>query len=320
MSDALLDVRSITRTYANGYGVRDVTFSLGEGEIMGLLGPNGAGKTTTIRVLTTLLRPTTGSFALLGRPHSDPQEIRRLIGVLPESTGYNLTQTGRELLAYHARLHGLDAGDANSVADSLVEEVGLTERADSRVATYSRGMKQRLGIARALVNGPRLVYLDEPTLGLDPSGQQDLLELIRRIARDRRASVILSTHLLSEAEDLCDRVLILNRGKIVAQGTVSEVRNLVAAPRTARLIVPASHTERALQVLKTTHEVLAVISVKGRAGEFIVTFAQDAQAGPLPGTGAFVGLQASGIPVLRFDIEATRLNDAFLQLTKEVTA
>lgn len=319
MSRTVLEARGLTRTYPTGHGVRDVTFQLAEGEILGLLGPNGAGKTTTIRVLTTLLCPTSGSFSVLDRSQDEPEGIRRLIGVLPESSGYNLVQTGRELLVYHARLHGLDQERAQGVAQDLLRDVGLQDRADSLVRTYSRGMRQRLGIARALVNAPRLVFLDEPTLGLDPVGQRDLIELIGRVARERRASVVLSTHLLAEAEEICDRALILNHGRVVANGTIADIRGLAAAPRTLRVSVSPQDHDRAARVLQSVGEVV-IVSTAERSGAFVVTLAKDAPVGGVPGTGVFMALQGSGIPILRYDVDAVRLSDAFLHLTKETNA
>ena len=151
--------------------------------------------------------------------------------MLPESAGYPEQQTGAEYLRYHARLFGHSRASARSTAAALLDQVGLAERQSSRIATYSRGMRQRLGIARALVNDPQVVFFDEPTLGLDPAGQRQVLRLVEGIARERGATVVLSTHFLGEVEDTCSRVLILNRGRVVAEGTVAEVTRRAAAPR-----------------------------------------------------------------------------------------
>jgi ABC-2 type transport system ATP-binding protein len=216
-----LEAAALTKRYGARTGLDDVSFTASTGEVLGLLGPNGAGKTTAIRLLTTILRPTSGTFQVAGQ--TDPVRIRQRIGVLPESAGYPGRQTGREYLRYHGRLFGLSRNDAASVADRLLVEVGLTDRAASRIATYSRGMRQRLGIARALVNDPVVVFLDEPTLGLDPAGQRQVLAMISTITASRGATVILSTHALPEVEQVCDRVLILDHGRVVTSGTVAEV-------------------------------------------------------------------------------------------------
>ena len=244
-----VEARGVAKRYGSLLAVADLNFEAAEGEILGVLGPNGAGKTTAIRVLTTILAPTHGTFAVAGIPHTRAAEIRRRIGVLPESAGYPEHQTGEEYLRYHARLYGRSRAGARAVAAVLLDEVGLADRAHSLISTYRRGMRQRLGIARALVNEPQVVFLDEPTLGLDPAGQRQMLAIVRRIAQERGATVLLSTHLLAEVEETCSRVLILNRGRVVALGTVAEVAARAAAPRAARLSIPAADKERALRAL-----------------------------------------------------------------------
>lgn len=223
-----IEARGLTKEYAGLRAVDALDLSVPEGTVLGFLGPNGAGKTTAIRMLSTILRPDAGSFTIAGV--SAPTEVRRVLGVLPESAGYPLAQTGREWLTFHGRLFGQGRREARRTTRDVLGEVGLADRADSAIATYSRGMRQRLGVARALVNDPRVVILDEPTLGLDPAGQDQLLELIGRIARDRGATVVLSTHHLDEVEQTCDRLLILHRGRVVAEGTVAEVVSRAGGP------------------------------------------------------------------------------------------
>jgi ABC-2 type transport system ATP-binding protein len=218
-----LEAHALTKAYRALVAIEELSFTAEAGEVIGLLGPNGAGKTTAIRVLTTILAPTSGSFTVAGIPHTRPAEIRRRVGVLPESAGYPEQQTGIEFLRYHARLYGHSRASADTTAAVLLRDVGLADRRSSPISTYSRGMRQRLGIARALVNDPAVVFLDEPTLGLDPAGQEQIMRVIDGMARDRAATVVLSTHLLAEVEAVCSRVLILNRGHLVADGTVAEV-------------------------------------------------------------------------------------------------
>jgi ABC-2 type transport system ATP-binding protein len=227
--DVTLEADGLRKSYGDITALEDLTYTARAGEIVGFLGPNGAGKTTTIRVLTTILAPTAGSFAIAGVPHTRPAEIRARIGVLPESAGYPEHQTGEEFVRYHARLFGHSRASARATAATLLTDVGLSERAASPIAAYSRGMKQRLGIARALVNEPAVVFFDEPTLGLDPAGQRQVLQLVESIARERGATVVLSTHFLAEVEQTCTQVLILGRGRVVAEGTVAEVARRAAA-------------------------------------------------------------------------------------------
>jgi ABC-2 type transport system ATP-binding protein len=187
--------------------------------------------------------------------------------------------------------------------------LGLADRAHSLISTYSRGMRQRLGIARALVNQPQVVFLDEPTLGLDPAGQRQMLATVRRIAGERGATVLLSTHLLAEVEETCSRVLILTRGRVAAEGTVAEVAKLAAAPRSGRLRVPPDDAEAALLALAALHGVRAVPK-DGRPGSLVVQL----ESGSL--NEALRALVEAGIPLLAAEIEGARLSDAFLAMTE----
>jgi ABC-2 type transport system ATP-binding protein len=306
----VVDARGVGKRYGALVALADLTLGVDAGEVLGVLGPNGAGKTTAIRVLTTILTPTYGSFSIDGVPHTRPQEIRRRIGVLPESAGYPERQNGEEYLRYHARLHGHSRASAAAVARSLLEEVGLADRRRSLIATYSRGMRQRLGVARALVNDPRVVVLDEPTLGLDPGGQRQVLANVRRIASDRGAAVLLCTHLLAEVEENCTRVLILNRGRVVTEGTVAEVTRRAAAPRSGRLHVAAEHEERAKIALAGSPAVEDV-QRNGRPGAITVVF-----GGAEPSLNDAVrALVDADVPIVSFELEGARLSDAFLAIT-----
>jgi ABC-2 type transport system ATP-binding protein len=306
---AAVEARAVEKSYGSLVAVADLSFEAEVGEILGVLGPNGAGKTTAIRVLTTILEPTSGTFAVAGVPHSRPAEIRRRIGVLPESAGYPERQTGEEYLRYHARLYGRRRDDARAVATSLLHEVGLGERRRSLISTYSRGMRQRLGIARALVNEPQVVFLDEPTLGLDPAGQRQILGTVRRIAGERGATVLLSTHLLAEVEETCSRVLILNRGRVAAQGTVAEVAARAAAPRSGRLRVPPEQTEVALGTLAALDGVEAADG--GQSGLLTVRLKEGESM-----NAAVRAVVDAGIPLLSSELEGARLSDAFLAMTE----
>jgi ABC-2 type transport system ATP-binding protein len=219
----ILVAEGLKKSYGPRKALRELTFSLKAGRILGFLGPNGAGKTTSIRILTTMMEPEAGHFVIDGISSEYPEQIRHRIGVLPESLGFPKQMTGLEYLIYYGQLYGRTPAEAIEKAHTLLGEVGLQQRANSLIGSYSRGMKQRLGIARAIVNDPVVVFLDEPTLGLDPRGQQELLELVQRIARNGNAGVVLSTHLISEIENICDDVLILDHGQIVARGSVSQV-------------------------------------------------------------------------------------------------
>jgi len=306
-----LEATDLSKRYGSRTAVDGLSFAAQQGEIIGLLGPNGAGKTTTIRLLTTILRPSGGSFSVAGITGDHPARIRERIGVLPESAGYPGRPTGREYLRYAARLFGRDRSKAAAVADRLLTDVGLGERAGSRIATYSRGMRQRLGIARALINDPQVVFLDEPTLGLDPAGQREVLATVRQIARERGATVVLSTHTLTEVEQLCNSVVILQQGRLLASGTVADVISTVGTRRSGHLRVPADLTRAAAAALAAVPG-LGITESPDQPGVLTLDTATGAQQ---PWDDVLRALLAAGIHVLSFDTEATRLSDAFLSLT-----
>ncbi|WP_198681253.1 BTAD domain-containing putative transcriptional regulator [Lentzea terrae] len=214
--DIAVEVRDLSKWYGRRQAVAGLSFTARKGEVLGLLGPNGAGKTTTLRILSTVVSPTSGEFSVAGVPGTREHDLRRRIGVLPENAGYPGHQTGVEFLTYHGRLFGLTRAEARERAVRLLRQVGLGDRGGARIATYSRGMRQRLGIARALVNDPEVVLLDEPTIGLDPPGQRDVLTLVRTVAEARGITVVLCTHALPEVERICTGVLILERGRLVS--------------------------------------------------------------------------------------------------------
>jgi ABC-2 type transport system ATP-binding protein len=310
----------IRKTYGPVLAVDELSFTGHAGEVLGLLGPNGAGKTTAIRMLTTILAPDGGSFVIAGVPHTQPAHIRARIGVLPESAGYPEQQTGLEFLTYYGELFGQPHSDARTKATELLAEIGLADRASSRIGTYSRGMRQRLGIVRALINDPEVVFFDEPTLGLDPAGQRQVLRLIAGIAKDHGTTVILTTHLLSEVEETCSRVIILNRGRVVAEGTVAEVTRRAGAPRRARLRVPPEQRDRALEAIRARADPGNTAAVEDRSDALTVTF--DRQAAELTETptelaGVVDAVAEVGIPILAFELEGARLSDAFLAMTGE---
>jgi ABC-2 type transport system ATP-binding protein len=213
--------------YGPRLALRGLSFSLRAGRILGFLGPNGAGKTTAIRILTTILDPSAGQFTIDGIKSDNPQAIRRRIGVLPESLGFHKHMTGEECLVYFGRLFGRPAGTARDVAHTLLKEMGLDARGRSLIGSYSRGMRQRLGIARALVNEPAVLFLDEPTLGLDPDVSIRLRAQIAALRRERGTTIILTTHYMREAEELCDEIAFIKAGRILAQGTADELKRQI---------------------------------------------------------------------------------------------
>lgn len=310
-----LSAHGLYKSYGDVRALTDFHTEVSPGIVLGFLGPNGAGKTTVIRLLSTILKPDQGSFQVGGVPGTQAVEVRRRIGVLPESAGYPRGQTGLEWLTYHAQLFGQPRMQATSAARRLLEEVGLAPRGSALISSYSRGMRQRLGVARALVNDPKLVILDEPTLGLDPSGQRQLLDLVKRIARDHGVAVVLSTHLLDEVEQTCDQVLILNQGRIVAQGALAEVVRRAAAPRRALVQVPVGRRDQALLLFADANLQAEAVD-RGYGANLEVTM--PAGVPVEESSSRLMGVfHNAGIPVLSFTLEGGRLSDAFLAVTKE---
>jgi ABC-2 type transport system ATP-binding protein len=214
--------RKLTKTYGEHTVVDRLDLDIEAGEVFGLLGPNGAGKTTTILMLLGLVEPTKGKIEVLGLdPRWNPIEVKRKVGYLPDAVGFYDPMTGRENLRFTARLNGLEDNDDH--IESLLDLVGLGDAADQPAGEYSRGMKQRLGVADALVKGPSVLILDEPTTAIDPEGVVEMLVLIERLAKEEGVTVLLASHLLHQVQAVCDRVAIFVRGKVVAQGTPHEL-------------------------------------------------------------------------------------------------
>jgi ABC-2 type transport system ATP-binding protein len=222
---AAIAARSLSRTFKGGIeAVRGIDLTVAPGEVFGFLGPNGAGKTTTVRMLCTLLPPTGGTATVAGLDVvADDAEVRRRIGVALQEIGLDPVQSGRELLELQCGLYGITGARARARAAELLELVGLTDAADRRTKTYSGGMKRRLDLASALVHSPDVLFLDEPTTGLDPASRLTVWEEVRRI-NAAGATVFLTTQYLEEADKLCNRVAIIDAGRIVAEGTPEELK------------------------------------------------------------------------------------------------
>lgn len=206
-----------------------ISFTVNEGEIFGLLGPNGAGKTTMVKILITLLIPTSGSATVLGyNVVSDAAKLRPLIGfVLGGERGVYWRLSGRENLRYFSDLYGIPPAESSQRISELLELVGLSKRSDDKVEGYSRGMKQRLHIARCLLHNPRILFLDEPTLGLDPVGAREIRSLIKQFQEEGR-TIFLTTHYMFEADELCDRVAVISKGTVAALDSPRELKRFVA--------------------------------------------------------------------------------------------
>jgi ABC-2 type transport system ATP-binding protein len=212
----MINITNLTRYFGTLAAVNAVSFSVGKGEVFGLLGPNGAGKTTTIRMLTTLLAPSAGTALVAGYDVTvDPLEVRRAIGVVPQMLNLDIDLTCAENLEYHGRLHKMEPADRNARTEELLRFVGLWEKRDTPVEHLSGGMRRRLLIARGLMHRPQVVFMDEPTVGLDPQARRLIWGLLESLRR-QGITILLTTHYIEEADALCDRVAIMQTGRIIA--------------------------------------------------------------------------------------------------------
>jgi len=287
----------LTKVIGSRTIVDDVSFEIFAGEVFGFLGPNGAGKTTTIRMLVGLIKPTEGRVVICGHDvRHDFEAAMRCIGCIVETPDLYRFMTGRENLAHFARMLGAGPGKSDVEIERVASLVNLAHRLDQRVGTYSLGMRQRLGIAQALLGRPRLLILDEPANGLDPAGIREIRELLRTLARDQAMSVFVSSHLLAEIELTCDRVAIIHKGRILREGTV---RELISSRRAMEFRV--NDVARAAEIIGNN------ATIDG--GRLLVPIEESA-APPL-----VAALTNAGIDVFRVGPNRQTLEEMFLEAT-----
>ena len=229
---AVVETQNLTKRYHDKLAVNALNLTVQEGEIFGFLGPNGAGKTTTILMLLGLTEPTTGRASVCGfDPTHEPLEVKRRVGYLPENPGFYEDISARENLLYMARLNRIPEDESRRRTTEVLEQVGLSDDGRRLVREFSRGMKQRLGIAEVLVKKPRAVILDEPTLGIDPDGAIRILELIKGLNQERNLTVMLSSHQLQQVQEICSRVGIIVKGRLIVQGEMDELGRAILKER-----------------------------------------------------------------------------------------
>ena len=299
-------MRDLRREYAGREVVRGVTLEVGEGEIFGLLGPNGAGKTTLLSMISTRIRPTSGDAWVYGKHVvRDVNAARRLLNVAPQEEAIYPNLTAEENLAFFAELYGVPRAERARRVGQALEVVGLTARRDDRVATYSGGMRRRLNLGCALVSGPRLVLLDEPTVAVDPQSRAHIFDAVRKL-RAAGTTILYTTHYLEEAEDLCDRIAIMDEGRVVAVGTLPELlaRSQATEVIELRLVHPLPKLAP-IEVLEGVEKVEAV----GNEVRVFTTRAQQV----LPRIYRALSLQGRSIAQTR--VPAVTLDDVFLELT-----
>ncbi len=304
-----IEATGLRREFTGGVvAVDTIDLEVHGGEIFAFLGPNGAGKTTTVRMLTTLLRPTAGRARVAGFDvYTQQNQIRRSIGVALQEAGLDAIATGRELHELQARLFGIASAEAKRRAVELLELVGLMDAADRQVKTYSGGMKRRLDVASALVHGPRLLFLDEPTEGLDPASRQTVWQEVTRLNRDFGVTVFLTTHYLEEADRLADRVAIIDHGRIVAQGTPVGLKATIGGD-VVTVAVERRHVDAAAGALRG----LAGLKELRPEASGLTLFVSD---GTSVVANVIRTLDSAGVPVGSVALSQPSLDEVFLRAT-----
>jgi len=303
-----IEVDHITKKFGEFVAVDDVSFAVEQQEIFGLLGPNGAGKTTLIRMLTTLLPPTSGTARIAGHDvRTDQDGVRSVLGVIPQAFTSDPELTAKENMAIHAKLYGVPKGERDALIDRLLDSVQLLNFRDALVRTFSGGMRRRLEIARGLVHSPKIMFLDEPTTGLDPVSRSNVWDMIRHLRDRSELTILLTTHYMDEADKLCDRIAIVDHGKLAALDTPTKLKDSVPGTEVVEAEFqgePADWTEQLRGLAHAT-------GVTERDGMVHVT------SNDGPGTvAALMDLARSKkVTVKRVMVQTTTLDDVFLHYT-----
>jgi ABC-2 type transport system ATP-binding protein len=305
----MIEVQGLTKYYGPHPAIMDVSFSVQAGEVVGFLGPNGAGKTTTMRILTGFMPASSGTASIAGFDiHADSLEARRQIGYLPEYAALYRDMRVHQYLRYAGKLQGMSAAQINGRLEVVLDRCGLTERSHQIIGTLSRGYRQRVGIAQALLHDPKVLILDEPTIGLDPNQIREVRQLIHDLGREH--TVMLSTHILSEAQIVCERVIIINQGRIVAEDTTASLTRHDQGGQLV-LIRVAKDDSAIPSDLRSLSQVQAVRAVQGDPGAYHVESAGGADI--RADVARFVVDKGWGLTELRA-LEMS-LEDAFHELT-----
>ncbi|MCQ6560535.1 ATP-binding cassette domain-containing protein [Paenibacillus mendelii] len=307
-SEWAVEARGLMKTFGNNHAVDGVDLNVRAGTIYGVLGPNGAGKTTTIRMLATLLRPDAGSSRIFGYDVlKESQIVRQLIGVTGQYASVDESLSATENLIIFSRLLGLSRAEARRKAEDLLEEFGLSEAARRPLKNFSGGMRRRLDLAASLIAQPPLIFLDEPTTGLDPRTRAQMWDTIRRLV-NTGSTVLLTTQYLDEADQLADRIAVIDRGRVVAEGTVDELK---ASVGTSSLHLRVQHPRDIEYARQTIEQVLHVQSnVSSEAGKITAPMADADRV-----TDLLIALRAAGIHLAEISVQKPTLDEVFLTIT-----
>ena len=307
--ESILEVKDLKKNYGDFAAVKGITFDIKEGEIFSLIGPNGAGKTTTISMLSTLYAPTAGDASIGGHSISkEPMAVKQVIGVVPQELALYEDLTARENLIFWGQMYGLSGKSLNSRVDEVLEQIGLVDKAKNQVKTYSGGMKRRVNIGVGLLHKPRLLFMDEPTVGIDPQSRRAILDTVKDLNK-QGMTVLYTTHYMEEAEELSNRVGIIDHGELIALGTQDELTKQVGQTDTLILHIGENEdTEALAESLKSLDGVLEAIAVDHEVS-IVTPQAEDVLA-------TVVGAaNERGIKIHSIDIREPNLEAVFLHLT-----
>lgn len=306
-NNVVLESKGLTKQYGDFVAVKDLNLTIRQGEVFGLLGPNGSGKTTTILMLLGLTEPTAGTVRVLGfDPARQPLSVKARVGYMPDEVGFYEGLTARENLAYIARLNGLPRAETQERIDDALNQVGLSQVADKRVGAFSRGMRQRLGVADVLIKQPQLIIMDEPTQGLDPEAAEDFLDIIRRL-KGQNITIMLSSHLLHQVQAVCDRVGLFHKGRMVLEGAVPELaRHVLGGAYRIHL-----EADGATALEKSLRGLSGVVNVNRVNGRYQLEAKQDLRA-----EAARTVVEAGG-RLLSLDVEAPGLDEIYARYFKQ---
>ena len=306
----MIETKNLTKNYGTLTAVDNLNLTIKEGDIFGFIGPNGAGKTTTMRILVTLLEPTRGTAFINGlNVTKDGKKVRRLVGYMPDFMGVYDDLKVFEYLEFFAAAFGIERKKRKSIVEGVLELTDLESKKSATVDSLSRGMQQRLGLARVLIHDPKVLILDEPASGLDPRARIEIRELLRELKRMGK-TIMISSHILSELEEICDNVGIIEHGRLVFSGTLEEIRPRLGIESKVRVRV-AEHQDKAIELLSALPQVRQVQAI---GNEIAVTFHEGQHAnGIIART-----LVHADLDIISIQPERLKLDDAFLQLTKGI--
>ncbi|MCM3704942.1 MULTISPECIES: ABC transporter ATP-binding protein [Cytobacillus] len=299
----VVSITGLKKRFKEQEVIKGLDFQLNEGKCIALLGANGAGKTTTLKMLAGLVKPDSGSIVYEGGEKAD---FRRFIGYLPQFPVFYEWMTGREFLEYAGQLAGLPKAEAKDRAKDLLELTGISEAKNRRIGKYSGGMKQRLGIAQAIIHRPRLVMLDEPVSALDPFGRREVLELLNRLKKE--TAILFSTHILNDAEEICDEILFLHGGELIESGTLAELRTRHQQAK-IDLVFKANTAEYAEEI--SLLPPVSSMEVNGDSASFLVNDIEKARKIFL------TEIAQRKWPLVKFEISRTSLEDVFMKVVKK---